>query len=80
MSLERSDSLQYLAALVKSDDVPPDVIYLDPMFPATPKSAAVKKKFQLLHVLENPAMKQKKKRLSALRSQPIPARSLLSAP
>ena len=25
-------------------------------------------------------MKQKKKRLSALRSQPVPARSLLSAP
>ena len=54
MSLERGDSLQYLAALVKSDDVPPDVIYLDPMFPARQKSAAVKKKFQLLHVLENP--------------------------
>lgn len=54
MSLERSDSLQYLAALAKSDEVPPDVIYLDPMFPARQKSAAVKKKFQLLHVLENP--------------------------
>ena len=33
---------------------PVDVIYLDPMFPERRKSAAVKKKFQLLHVLENP--------------------------
>lgn len=33
---------------------PPDVVYLDPMFPARVKSAAVKKKFQLLHQLERP--------------------------
>ena len=58
MSLERSDSLQYLAALVKSDDVPPDVIYLDPMFPARQKSAAVKKKFQLIHHLEAPCQNE----------------------
>lgn len=32
----------------------PDVIYLDPMFPERKKSAAVKKKFQLLHRLEAP--------------------------
>lgn len=32
----------------------PDVIYLDPMFPARTKSAAVKKKFQLIHLLEHP--------------------------
>lgn len=32
----------------------PDVVYLDPMFPARTKSAAVKKKFQLLHHLETP--------------------------
>lgn len=32
----------------------PDVVYLDPMFPARTKSAAVKKKFQLLHELERP--------------------------
>ena len=33
---------------------PPDAVYLDPMFPARQKSAAVKKKFQLLHRLERP--------------------------
>lgn len=32
----------------------PDVVYLDPMFPERRKSAAVKKKFQLLHGLEVP--------------------------
>ena len=32
----------------------PDVVYLDPMFPERTKSAAVKKKFQLLHHLEQP--------------------------
>ena len=32
----------------------PDVVVLDPMFPARSKSAAVKKKFQLIHNLEKP--------------------------
>ena len=54
MSLDRSDSLQYLESLAQSSEQAPDVIYLDPMFPARQKSAAVKKKFQLLHVLEKP--------------------------
>ncbi len=31
-----------------------DVVLLDPMFPARTKSAAVKKKFQLLHLIEQP--------------------------
>ncbi len=52
MTLERGDSLEYLASLSLASA--PDVIYLDPMFPARQKSAAVKKKFQLLHVLEKP--------------------------
>ena len=54
MSLEHGDSLQYLDSLAQSSEAAPDVIYLDPMFPARQKSAAVKKKFQLLHVLEKP--------------------------
>ena len=33
---------------------PPDVIYLDPMFPERKKSALIKKKFQLLQKLEMP--------------------------
>ncbi len=33
-------------------DPAPDVVYLDPMFPERRKSAAVKKKFQLIHYLD----------------------------
>ena len=50
MTLVADDSIAGLATLPE----PPDVVYLDPMFPARTKSAAVKKKFQLLHHLEAP--------------------------
>ena len=38
----------------EGDGSGPDVILLDPMFPERTKSAAVRKKFQLLHHLEEP--------------------------
>ena len=47
MELEKVDSRDALATLAFT----PEIIYLDPMFPARKKSAAVKKKFQLLHQL-----------------------------
>lgn len=50
MELVEADSTEVLAGL----SAPPDVVYLDPMFPERTKSAAVKKKFQLLHLLEAP--------------------------
>lgn len=50
MSLVEGDSVAGLASL----GFAPDVVYLDPMFPGRTKSAAVKKKFQLLHLLERP--------------------------
>ncbi len=50
MTLVGGDSIEGLAEL----GFAPDVVYLDPMFPARTKSAAVKKKFQLLHHLEQP--------------------------
>lgn len=67
-SLERAKNIPELAdivsrmELVEGDSVvgmakvlfTPDVVVLDPMFPARQKSAAVKKKFQLLHYLEKP--------------------------
>lgn len=47
--------LHQTAALVDQGELAaPDVVYLDPMFPERTKSAAVKKKFQLLHHLEQP--------------------------
>ena len=47
--------LHRTAELVEQGELAaPDVVYLDPMFPERTKSAAVKKKFQLLHHLEQP--------------------------
>ena len=50
MELLEEDSVEALPHLGFS----PDVVLLDPMFPERTKSAAVKKKFQLLHHLERP--------------------------
>lgn len=50
MTLVEGDSVSGMGALGFS----PDVVFLDPMFPERTKSAAVKKKFQLLHHLELP--------------------------
>lgn len=50
MHLYEKNSILALQTITET----PDVIYLDPMFPARTKSAAVKKKFQLLHELEQP--------------------------
>lgn len=50
MELTGGDSIEAL----RTGALAPDVVYLDPMFPARRKSAAVKKKFQLLHHLERP--------------------------
>ena len=55
MQLVEGDSLAGLARMAaEGASLPPDVVFLDPMFPARTKSAAVKKKFQLLHHLEQP--------------------------
>lgn len=45
---------QAAASIEQGELAAPDVVYLDPMFPERTKSAAVKKKFQLLHHLEQP--------------------------
>lgn len=50
MRVIEGNSLKVLRDL----SMPPDVVYLDPMFPGRSKSAAVKKKFQFLHRLEMP--------------------------
>lgn len=47
--------LRHVTELIERGEfAAPDVVYLDPMFPERTKSAAVKKKFQLLHHLEQP--------------------------
>lgn len=50
MTFVEGDSIEGLRSLGWR----PDVVFLDPMFPGRTKSAAVKKKFQLLHHLESP--------------------------
>ena len=50
MHLVEGDSVGVLAGLTEA----PDVIYLDPMFPAKRKDAATKKKLQLFQMLESP--------------------------
>lgn len=47
MTLLQADAVQYLQALLPSGY--PDVIYIDPMFPASKKSALVKKDMQAFH-------------------------------
>lgn len=66
MTLVADDSITGLATLPE----PPDVVYLDPMFPARTKSAAVKKKFQLLHHLEQPCEEEEALVAAALEAQP----------
>ncbi|MDO4537111.1 MAG: class I SAM-dependent methyltransferase [Coriobacteriales bacterium] len=53
MELFEEDSIVALPQL-EEQGFAPDVVLLDPMFPSRTKSAAVKKKFQLLHLLERP--------------------------
>ena len=53
MHLHVGDSIAGMAELAAAGTVP-YAVYLDPMFPGRTKSASVKKKFQLLHHLEQP--------------------------
>ena len=59
MHLHEEDSVAALRALAmagcETSCPAPDVVYLDPMFPPRRKSAAVKKKLQLMQQLEHPA-------------------------
>lgn len=66
MSLVEGDSIEILPSLAEA----PDVVYLDPMFPARTKSAAVKKKFQLLHRLESPCADEASLMDAALAARP----------
>lgn len=66
MTLVEGDSVAGLREL----DFSPDVVFLDPMFPERTKSAAVKKKFQLLHHLERPCDNEEELLDAALAARP----------
>lgn len=67
MTLVKGDSIESL----KNLDEAPDVVLLDPMFPARQKSALVKKKFQLLQQLEVPCNDEKELLDAALAAKPF---------
>ena len=62
MKLFREDSINALPRL----GFIPDVVVLDPMFPERSKNAAVKKKFQLIHLLEQPCEREEELLAAAL--------------
>lgn len=66
MHVHEGDSVRAL----RDHDVEPDVVYLDPMFPERRKSAAVKKKFQLLQQLESPCDDAEELLQAALEARP----------
>jgi 16S rRNA (guanine1516-N2)-methyltransferase len=66
MEFHEADSLKVLSQLTHV----PDVIYLDPMFPARQKSALVKKKFQILQRLEQPCEEGKEFLQAAIECKP----------
>ena len=70
MRIAGEDSVVGLPALANTLPAPPDVVYLDPMFPERRKSAAVKKKFQLIHHLERPCEDEKALLQAALAANP----------
>lgn len=66
MHFREADSIEALGGL----EAPPDIVYLDPMFPARRKSAQVKKKFQLLHRLERPCDDERELLQAAIAARP----------
>lgn len=54
MKLVQGDSVEGMKTLAS----PPDVILLDPMFPARQKNALVKKKLQIIQKLEQPCLNE----------------------
>ena len=66
MTAVHADSVAGMASL----EAPPDVILLDPMFPARQKSALVKKKLQMIQKLEQPCDDEITLLLTAMEAKP----------
>ena len=66
MQLFHADSIHGMKQL----EAPPDVILLDPMFPARQKSALVKKKLQIIQKLEFPCSDENELLLTAMNAKP----------
>lgn len=66
MQICHGDSIQAMQTL----EMEPDVVLLDPMFPARQKSALVKKKLQMIQKLETPCMDERALFLAAVGARP----------
>ncbi len=66
MTLICGDSVAGMKAL----DYKPDIVLLDPMFPARQKSALIKKKFQLIQRLESPCSTEQELLEAAIAADP----------
>ena len=66
MTAVHADSVAGMASL----ETPPDIILLDPMFPARQKSALVKKKLQMIQKLEQPCDDEITLLLTAMEAKP----------
>ncbi|MBP3879250.1 MAG: class I SAM-dependent methyltransferase [Lachnospiraceae bacterium] len=69
MILHSEDSLPALSAL-RGRPVAPDLIYLDPMFPARKKSGLITKKLQILQMLESPCAEEAALLSAAIEANP----------
>ncbi|MCQ2520782.1 MAG: class I SAM-dependent methyltransferase [Lachnospiraceae bacterium] len=71
MQVCEGDSIQILHAIANhQEEWKPDMIYLDPMFPGRNKSGLVKKKFQMIHQLEDPCAEEEKLLTAAIEARP----------
>ena len=66
MQVHACDSRSFLMQLLSA----PDVVLLDPMFPAKQKNSLMKKKFQLIHKLEQPCREEASLLEAALTAHP----------
>lgn len=72
MTLREEDSIVAMQEMSKLSAVErPDVVLLDPMFPAREKSSLVKKKFQLIHHLEKPCEDEEELLNAAIAAKPL---------
>ncbi len=74
MDVVEGDSVAAMRAIgdePMTASAPPDVIYLDPMFPERQKSGKIKKKFQLLQRLESPCADEEDLLAAAIAAKPI---------
>ncbi len=74
MDVVEGDSVAAMRAIgdePMTASAPPDVIYLDPMFPERQKSGKIKKKFQLIQRLESPCADEEDLLAAAIAAKPI---------